>query len=178
MDAFETDRLRLRPFTMDDAEALFEVFRLPEVARWSGTGTAMTDVSEARARIERWSTRAGSHPAAGVFAVERLDTGVVIGAALLVPLPPSDGAEGHDHEVGWHLHPDAWGHGFATEAASALLARAFAAGMTEVFAVTDPDNVRSQAVCGRLGMEPLGLTSRWYDRELAAFRKTADRVIG
>lgn len=176
MDVIETDRLRLRPFTMDDAPALFEVFRLPDVARWSGTGTPMTDVSEAVARIERWSTRGGNHPAAGVFALERRDTGAMIGTALLVPIPPSEGVDREGFEVGWHLHPDAWGHGFATEAASELLARGFASGMTEIFAVTDPDNVRSQAVCRRLGMKALGLTADWYDRELATFRKAADRA--
>lgn len=170
MDAIETNRLLLRPFTMDDAAALFEIFRLPEVARWSGTGEPMADISEAHARIERWSTRGGANPAAGVFAVERLDTRAMIGAALLVPIPPSGGGEGDDHEIGWHLHPDAWGSGFATEAAAALVARGFATGIPRLLAVTDPQNVRSQAVCARLGMTDLGLTSDWYDRELRAFR--------
>lgn len=170
MDAFDTDRLHLRPFTQDDAPALFEIFRLPDVARWSGTGTPMADVSEAHARIERWASRAGTHPAAGIFAIERLDTGAMIGTALLVPIPPSTGFESHDHEVGWHLHPDAWGSGFATEAATALTERGFAGAMPRILAVTDPENVRSQAVCARLGMVDLGLSSDWYDRELRAFR--------
>lgn len=176
MDVIETDRLRLRPFTLDDAPALFEVFRLPEVARWSGTAMPMTDVAEAVARIERWSTRGGSHPATGVFTIDLLDSGAMIGTALLVPLPPSAEVDRDDFEVGWHLHPDAWGHGYATEAAAVLLARGFGSGMTEIFAVTDPDNQRSQAVCARLGMEALGLRSSWYDRELATFRKTPDRA--
>lgn len=174
MDVIETARLRLRHFTPDDAQALFDVFRLPEVARWSGTGTPMTDVSEAVARIERMPARAGEHPATGVFATERLDTGAFIGSTLLVPLTSSAGVDRSDFEVGWHLHPDAWGHGFATEAASALLARGFAAGMSEIYAVTDPDNVRSQAVCVRLGMDDLGLASTWYDSELRAFRKVSE----
>lgn len=169
-DSITTQRLRLRPFTAEDALALFEVFRLPEVARWSGAGAPMTDVSEAYARIERWSTRAGTHPAAGVFAVERLDDGAMIGTALLVPIPPSAGSKSHDHEIGWHLHPDAWGRGFATEAATALVERGFAAGIPRLLAVTDPENIRSQAVCARLGMTDLGLRPDWYDRELRAFR--------
>lgn len=169
-DSITTERLLLRPVRPSDAPALFEIFRLPDVARWSGTGEPMADPTEADARIERWATRAGTHPAAGIFAVERLDTGAMIGTALLVPIPPSEGFESDDHEIGWHLHPDAWGSGFATEAATALVQRAFAAGIPSLLAVTDPDNVRSQAVCARLGMVDLGLRPDWYDRELRAFR--------
>ncbi|MCW2839169.1 MAG: family N-acetyltransferase [Aeromicrobium sp.] len=169
MQIIETERLTLRPFTPDDADALFGIFSLPEVARWSGTRTPMTDVSEARARIERMPTRAGDHPAAGIFAVVPHGEDVA-GMALLVPIPASWGFDRDDHEVGWHQHPDAWGHGYATEAARALVERAFAAGISEIYAVTDPQNVRSQAVCARLGMADLGLRTDWYDRELRAFR--------
>jgi RimJ/RimL family protein N-acetyltransferase len=129
----------------------------------------MTDVREATARIERMPERAGGHPAAGIFATERRDTGAFIGMTLLVRIPSSAGNERQDHEIGWHLHPDAWGHGYATEATAALVERAFTAGITRVVAVTDPDNVRSQAVCERLGMADLGLRPDWYDRELRAF---------
>jgi RimJ/RimL family protein N-acetyltransferase len=130
----------------------------------------MTDVAEAHARIERMPARAGDHPAAGIFAVVPHGTDRVVGMAILVPIPASDGFDRDDVEVGWHFHPDAWGHGYATEAATALVERAFAAGIPEVYAVTDPDNVRSQAVCRRLGMTDLGLRTDWYDRELRAFR--------
>lgn len=176
MDQILTERLRLRPFTPDDAPALFDLFRRLEVARWSGQGVPMTDASEAVTRIEGMERRAGEDPTCGIFATERLDTGEFVGSTLLVPIPVS-GADGvTDIEVGWHLHPDAWGNGFATEAGTALIRRAFNAGIREVHAVTDPDNVRSQAVCQRLGMSDLGLSSRWYDRELRAFRKTSNET--
>ena len=165
-----TPRLTLRRFTPDDADALFDVFSRPEVARWSGAGTPMTDVSEAVARIDRMPARTGDHPAAGIFAVVPKDDPRVMGMAVLLPIPASNGFDRDDLEVGWHLHPDAWGHGYATEAATALLDRAFAADVAEVYAVTDPENVRSQAVCRRLGMTDLGLRTDWYDRELRAFR--------
>ncbi len=170
MGDITTDRLTLRPFTLDDAPALFGLFSLPEVARWSGQGVAMTDVSEAVARIERMPMRAGDHPATGLFAVVPHATGEVVGMALLVPIPTSSGIERDDLEIGWHLHPDVWGSGYATEVAAALIERAFAADVSELYAVTNPDNVRSQAVCRRLGMTDLGLRSDWYDRELRAFR--------
>jgi len=166
----ETERLVLRLWTQDDADRLFDMFRRPEVARWSGNGEPMLTVAEARARIDRQPDRVGEHPAAGVFAAEIKATGIVAGMCMLVPIPPSAGVEREDFEIGWHLHPDSWGRGFATEAATALVDRAFAAGIPELYAVTDPDNVRSQAVCHRLGMEDLALRADWYDQELRAFR--------
>jgi GNAT superfamily N-acetyltransferase len=76
-------------------------------------------------------------------------------------------------ELGWHLHPDSWGHGYATEAARAVVDRAFDDGLLEVYAVVRPGNEPSLAVCRRLGMQPLGRTTCWYGRELEAFRLEA-----
>ena len=52
--------------------------------------------------------------------------------------------------------------GLATEAARALLARGFALGLAEIWAVTDPENQQSVRVCEKLGMRLLGPTHRWY----------------
>ena len=53
----------------------------------------------------------------------------------------------------WALHPDAWGHGYATEAARAALGYGFdALGLELIFAITLPDNLPSQAVMKRLGL--------------------------
>lgn len=131
----------------------------------------MTTVAEAHARIDRQPERAGTRTAAGIFAAVRKDNEVIVGLSMLVPLPASTGADRSDFEVGWHLHPDSWGRGFATEAARTLLDRGFAAGLKKIYAVTDRDNVRSQAVCRRLGITDLGLRSDWYDKQLRAFFK-------
>ncbi|WP_218714170.1 GNAT family N-acetyltransferase [Arthrobacter sp. BF1] len=53
-------------------------------------------------------------------------------------------------EIGWHLHPDAKGAGYATEAASAVMTDAANNGLHSVVAVTDPLNAPSQRVCQRL----------------------------
>ncbi|WP_316858343.1 GNAT family N-acetyltransferase [uncultured Cohaesibacter sp.] len=56
-------------------------------------------------------------------------------------------------EIGWRLDPSCWGHGYATEGASAVLRHAFEKlGLEEVVAVTVPQNVKSQSVMKRLGM--------------------------
>lgn len=169
----EAERLTLRPFVEADADALFELFRRPEVARWSGDGTPMTHRDQAVERIARMPGRAGDHPATGVFTLVPHDVEEPVGMAMLVPLPSSAGIDRHDTEIGWHLHPDAWGHGYATEAAKALVERAFTAGIAELYAVTDTDNVRSQAVCRRLAMTDLGVRTDWYDLPLRVFHLPA-----
>jgi RimJ/RimL family protein N-acetyltransferase len=88
-----------------------------------------------------------------------------------LPLSDADGPTGLI-EVGWHLHPQHQGQGFATEAAGALLAAAATAGIGEVLALTDLDNVRSQAVAARLGMSDEGTTDRWFGLTARQFRKT------
>ncbi|EFQ82756.1 acetyltransferase, GNAT family [Aeromicrobium marinum DSM 15272] len=170
MTVIETERLLLRDFTAADADFVLDLFGRLEVARWSGDGRPLTRRDEAVDRIAGYRARAGDHPAAAIRLVELEDGRAPVGMVLVVPIPPSRGRDGGDHEVGWHVLPDAWGHGYATEAATALVDRAFTAGLPEVHAVTHPDNLRSQAVCRRLGMADLGLCDCWYDRELRAFR--------
>jgi RimJ/RimL family protein N-acetyltransferase len=58
-------------------------------------------------------------------------------------------------EVGWRLARDAWGQGYATEAARAALAFGFEEhAMAEIVAIVDPRNVRSLRVGEKLGMTP------------------------
>jgi RimJ/RimL family protein N-acetyltransferase len=62
-------------------------------------------------------------------------------------------------EIGWRLAHEAWGHGYATEAAGACLRHAFGVmALPEVVAFTVPVNLRSRAVMQRLGMteDPAG----------------------
>jgi RimJ/RimL family protein N-acetyltransferase len=61
---------------------------------------------------------------------------------------------GEHFEIGWRLVRSAWGNGYATEASKAALADCFSrAGLQEVLSYTSPDNLRSQAVMARLGLE-------------------------
>ena len=73
---------------------------------------------------------------------------------MLKPIPASQGLELNDTEIGWHLHPDAWGHGYAKEAAVASLSVAFDRfPVDEVIALTVPRNVASWGLMLRLGMQ-------------------------
>jgi RimJ/RimL family protein N-acetyltransferase len=164
---FATERLVARSWSLADAEAFFDIYRRWEVARWLGAAPqAMETLDEAEARITRWAEANLASDVEGRWAVECREGGRPLGTVLLVRLPGGDG----ELEVGWHFHPDAWGHGFATEAASGALDWAFSHGLDEVYAVVRPDNERSIAVCERLGMEGLGRTTRYYESELELFR--------
>lgn len=165
-----TARLRLRPWTTDrdDLARLADLYSRPEVTRWLGGPPSVAPAE----LVARWRAVA-EDDRFGVWAVEVTATGRVAGTVLLKPLPDGVG----EVEVGWHLHPDSWGHGYATEAARAVIDRGFLAGLPEVYAVVRPGNAASVAVCRRLGMTPLGRMRRWYDVELDAFRLMAPAVV-
>ena len=169
-ELLRTERLRLRAWTTSpsDVARLTDIYGRDEVTRWIG--------GPPRVRPEelpgRWAAVHAHDARFGCWAVERPD-GVVAGTVLFKPLPNGVG----EVEVGWHLHPDSWGHGYATEAARAVIGRGFDAGVPEVYAVVRPGNAPSVAVCRRLGMQPLGRLRRWYDVELDAFRLMAPVVV-
>jgi RimJ/RimL family protein N-acetyltransferase len=166
---FETERLIVRPWAEEDLGRLLDLYSRWEVVRWLGAVPQQLETAaDAGERLERIRARSAD-PRYGVWAVEVRETGVVAGSVLLVPFPDQPGPE-QEIEVGWHLHPDSWGRGYATEAARGATAKGFADGLAVIHAVTNPANHPSQAVCRRLGMESLGLTSRWYSRELSSFR--------
>jgi RimJ/RimL family protein N-acetyltransferase len=162
-----TDRLRLRAWTTApaDLDRLTDLYCRPEVNRWLG-GPPSVSTEEL---VHRWAQVHALDELHGCWAIEPLDGGPPAGTVLLKPLPAGVG----EVEVGWHLHPDSWGRGYATEAARAVVQRGFDGGLAEVYAVVRPGNQASLAVCRRLGMTPLGRTRRWYDYELECFRLTA-----
>jgi RimJ/RimL family protein N-acetyltransferase len=172
-----TPRLQLRHWEDADLAAFFDLYSRDEVTRWLGAHPrrAVATTDEARKRLDRWIA-AGRRldPPLGLWAMVPLSPAgqQPAGTLLLMPLTDAGGPTGLV-EVGWHLHPGFQGQGFATEAAEAVLAAAAGAGIGEVLALTDLDNVRSQAVAARLSMRDEGTTDRWFGLTTRQFRKTA-----
>ncbi len=186
---YGTERLLVRQWTDDPADLarIYDIYSRWEVARWLGaTPRPMDDPAQAALAVARWRelhqrhggrygswavvprSPAGGDPATGG---PLTGAGVPAGTVLFKPLPGGeDAAGGPEVEVGWHFHPDSWGNGYATEAARGAIERGFAQGLSTVYAVVYPDNAASLAVCGRLGMTPLGMTDRWYGVPVQAFR--------
>ncbi|MEH1013854.1 GNAT family N-acetyltransferase [Micromonospora sp. CPCC 206060] len=176
MTVFSTERLILRDWSgsRTDLDRVYDIYSRPEVVRWLGTapGLPLTDPAQAVERVRYWHARhAGHGDRYGTWAIERRDTGLVVGSLLLKPLPGRDeSVPTTDIEVGWHLHPDSWGHGYATEAARAAVTREFATGTPQIWAVVAPGNDASMAVARRLGMTHVGRRTDWYGgEELEAF---------
>jgi RimJ/RimL family protein N-acetyltransferase len=176
MELLRTDRLLLRHWDEADVAAFFDVYSREEVARWLGAHPRkpVATVAEARERLGRWREHErGLSPPLGLWAIVPYAAGAPgppVGTLLLLPLSDDDGPTGLV-EVGWHLHPDFQGRGLATEAARAILAVAPDAGIDEVLALTDLDNVASQRVAERLGMADEGETDRWFGETMRQYRK-------
>ena len=148
---FETDRLRLRPRTMDDLADCLALNSDPEVVRYIAGPWSDPEASRRHlirrleatypAGLGYWSIFARSQP-------ERF-----LGWVLLIPL---DG-HGPDIEIGWRLARSAWGSGYASEAAAALLRYGReTVGLDEIIALIDPLSGRSIRVAEKIGMRFAG----------------------
>lgn len=168
----ETERLVIRPWSHDEAERMWDIRRRVEVMKWLGDGEPrlMADLDAAHTCIDGYVERNERAPL-GFWAVEVVETGVVAGTVLLWPLPNGDG----EVEIGWHLHPDSWGHGYATEAATAVITHGFDGGLPEIYAITHLTNTASQAVCRRLVLDDLGIMEKWYEEPSHVYHTTPDR---
>ncbi len=146
-----TERLELRRLAAADLEPLLEVFGDPEVMRFVGAERAPLDAAQlaaSQATAERHWALHGYGP----LAVAERDSGRLVGEAGLQILEA-----GPDVELTYTFARAAWGRGYATEAARAVLRWAFAGLLLpRVEAVADPANDASLRVLEKLGMRSLG----------------------
>jgi RimJ/RimL family protein N-acetyltransferase len=167
-----TERLLLRGWRPQDREPFAAMNEDPEVMRWIGSGLLPRVASDGmRSRMRREWVRAGH----GLWALEPAGGGELLGFCGLTR-PGWGGAKVQaEFEVGWRLRREAWGHGYATEAARAALDVAWGPlGLQRAIALIHPDNERSLAVAERLGMRVIGTTvhpaTRWRILVLRAER--------
>ncbi len=178
-----TERLTLRPWTPDDAPALFEMRSNPEITKWLGSPEPWRDLDQALNEIDIWNRRNNADDPFGTWAIavresEREPTNTerssrsdlesdhgsrrkserIIGSVNLSPI-----RLGNEVEVGWYLHPDAVGQGYATEAAKAVIEHGLSNGVRRVWALMWSHNHASAKVARAAGMRDLGvLVDPWY----------------
>ena len=145
----ETERLALRRFTDEDVDLLVELDSDPSVMRFI-TGGRTTPRSEIEEEVlpaflrhyARW-------PGWGFFATHERVSGTFLG---WFHLRPGDGDPDDEVELGYRLRNDAWGKGYATEGARALIDYAFGRGARRVYAGTMVANVASRRVMEKAGL--------------------------
>ncbi|MFM5929609.1 MAG: GNAT family N-acetyltransferase [Novosphingobium sp.] len=145
----ETQRLVLRDWREEDWRPFFEGTNTPAVMRWLGGVMNEDRQVRQRGRLESYARDHGHT----FWVIILKDSAAVIGfcGIKLANLP--GGPQG-DFEVGWRLCEDAWGMGYAKEAAQASLKHAFTQlGAPHVIALTVPANTASWGLMQRLGME-------------------------
>lgn len=145
MWVIETDRLRLRAFRLEDAEAADAFYADPVVMRWMGAGTVWTPPGDPGAGVRRVLARHPAGPRRGLWAVEDR-AGELIGHGLVLPWRQTGRVE-----LGWLLRRDRWGQGLGTELGRALRAHAHRDAPT-VWAFVHPDNRASQRVAEGIGL--------------------------
>ena len=144
----ETERLVLREWREDDAEALYPMGQDPRVMEFLGP---LEDRDKAQWLVEGQivNQRLFGHC---FWPVERRSDGALLGYCGLNPGPEATPLEGKI-EIGWRLASHAWGQGFAREAAGAALDWGFASlAVGAIWSMTVPTNSRSWGLMERLGL--------------------------
>ncbi|HWH22328.1 MAG TPA: GNAT family N-acetyltransferase [Allosphingosinicella sp.] len=144
----ETERLRLRPHTIDDFESLHGLTAAPETRQFlSGTPSREESYKRLLTSIANWHVFGY-----GTFAVIERETDEYVGNCGLFRLerdldPPFAG----EPEAGWIIAPGRWGRGYASEAMEASLDWFDrTSGISRTVCMISPGNAASEAVARRL----------------------------
>ena len=154
MDAIETERLVLRNFRAEDAEDLYAYLHQPTAPCFFSMALKDRAASEEEARNRGESDE--------YLAVCLKESGRLIGDVFATP-------EEDTFSIGWNFNPEFGGHGYATEAAQALLTYLFtSAGARRLYAYVEEVNTPSRRLCERLGMRQEAMFIEFVSFENAA----------
>ncbi|MET0695753.1 MAG: GNAT family N-acetyltransferase [Propionibacteriaceae bacterium] len=144
-----TSRLRLRSWRETDLAPFAALNADPAVVEFLPKPLTRDESDLMVERIQDGFAQRGF----GLWAVEVVDSGAFAGLVGL-GVPRFDAPFTPCVEIAWRLGPAHWGHGYATEAASAALDFGFREqGLNEIVSFTVPANLKSRAVMDRLGMQ-------------------------
>lgn len=149
----ETDRLILRDWRDEDWDPFYHHTNTPAVMRWLGGVMDEAGKSTARLRLESYQREHGFT----FWVVERKPDGGHLSGEFLgfcgFKRSNLDGGPIGDMEIGWRLREDAWGKGYALEAAQACMALGFTRfDAPHMLALTVDANEGSWGLMRRLGM--------------------------
>ncbi|QIB68037.1 GNAT family N-acetyltransferase [Aminipila butyrica] len=154
MKILETERLRLRPFELGDAEGLYAYAKNPNVGPHAGW-KPHADVAESRQIIE------DLFMVNQAWVIVQKETGRLVGSIALEP--DKRRPEVASRELGYSLAEDCWGQGLMTEAAQEAIRFGFEELKLEIIAIcTGPTNERSARVIEKCGFQYEGITRHCY----------------
>ena len=144
----ETDRLILRPLTINDLDALAAIYRDPEVRKYFPEGTLTYE--ETKEELEWIINVYYGQYGFGLWATILKATGAFIGRCGLLPWTIDQRQE---VEVAYLLDKAYWGQGLGSEAAQGIVRYAFERlHLSRLICLIDAENQASQAVATKIGM--------------------------
>jgi RimJ/RimL family protein N-acetyltransferase len=146
-----TARLLLRPFADDDLDAVYDLQSRPDVTRYLLYDVRDRDQALAALQERIQAGRAGHNSGRLILALAVLlaETRAVIGDVALF----WQSREHRQGEIGYVIHPDHAGHGYATEAARAMLDLGFDTfRLHRIVGRLDARNTASARVLEHLGL--------------------------
>ena len=176
-----TERLRLRALIPDDLGFVRRLHANPDLIRFIPSAITPNEAAAHR-HLDRFMSLV-NHPVQGFSLIElrgsgdddRAVPGTAVGLIMVKPIPSSGGGAATVLEIGWRQVAEHCGHGYVTEAARAVLNAVHDAGVERIVAVADPENIASQRVAARIGMERVGSSTEFYDTTTVLFRSTRSR---
>jgi len=171
-----TGRLVLREYAAADFDAVHAFASDPRSSEFMDWGP--NSEQDTREFVDFCQACARAIPRTGyTLALTLRSTGLLFGSVSLTvhgahqARPGRRGPAVREGEIGYTLHPDHWGHGYATEAARCLAGFGFSElGLGRITATCRPENVASAAVLQKLGMDQVGhrtndrlIHGRWMD---------------
>jgi RimJ/RimL family protein N-acetyltransferase len=143
----QTERLLLRPFTLDDAEEFFPLASDPDVLRFTGEIPAKS-VEEVRQIMSARSLNDYKVYGFGRMACIEKSSGRLIGFSGLKYL-----AELDEVDIGYRFLPDCWGKGYATESAKVFVDQCLREQkFNRIIGLVEPENTASSNVLKKLGL--------------------------
>ncbi|BAY82819.1 GCN5-related N-acetyltransferase [Calothrix parasitica NIES-267] len=121
-----------------------------------------------------------SNDGTGLWAIIVKQTQEFIGGILLKRLHDINENPTFNYEIGWHIHQESSGKGYATEAVLKIMNYGFhTLNLPVLIAIIDPKNTASLKVAQKLGMTSLGITDNYYNRgqELFYIKSECEKIF-
>jgi len=147
---FETERLLVRHYTVNDGDNFFLLNGDEEIMRYIRPAKTREEADQFLSEILQ---KLEVDPATGRWAVEEKNTGVFVGSFAFIPIERTENkSDSYRMQLGYALLKQNWGKGYATELTMAGLQYVFTkTALTEIFAVTEMLNTASQKVLLKAG---------------------------